>query len=1245
VEIDVLEPNEELKGYPSLQQGVVAATLGDLGVPVYSFVPVLPTQTPGEIIEFSDFGSDFEAAEEITISEYDKDGDGFIGIENGGTDCNDLDPTIYPNAFDPCGDNIDQDCDNFIEFPDGAFCQPMNVTLNIPDVSSRFICYNEDDAGIFAECCGYDLNKCYNQVPKGRRQGAVLTTIEEFQEGCAANKNCVQKFGLVPRWSLDYYSFDIPISRTDSPISDWTPYSSFEFYIYLVDDYAMDVMILGSQYQGDGNRLDDYTLLFYQPVTEYVVNSPALGKWMHVIIPINDDRWIVQPTEVTHILLYADTQEVKDAGGRTKATIAGNTMNWENVVGIDRFFLRPQNPKFCAGTNTPGWIDDLDDDTLDVYDQPIGKIACQSTPTFGWTGSKCCGDDTDAQNKEYFADEVAGCWNGEMIPNDHSITNIEYELTYQIPTYSKEQIANIPAEYETQEFEYTISYFRNEVLPKFAYSSSVEIDLSKEIKDFGDIKAELPAITRLGSTYVIGEYIKEYKGFRYCPANYVAIGGGTYGDKGEMQRIICAPLIDNIRGENIIITEAIQFQLDGESNTETRTSYLFCPEDYALCGFYDNKDNDQRFRFLYCCRMFGAKTVRSSARTIYLPQRTEAWAEFCGTNEVICGVRRPDDDARYYCCDLVTTEKFMIYDDNKDIDTYFEPPAREGNHLADSSDSHIMAVSDNLQRTGRKQAFEATLTGTRRITKKFSVTCKSDRCVYPLPGAPTYTLIDLNPGEYNLTIDEDKKIIIAERVPQRIKFYEGEFYGCFAPDSMFDYGVEINNDAEACDALGSHFCSPSQGWNSNPEGAPSAGSRDTIKSTPEEYSIQSTSCCPSNYCWNGTFCVLSEVNLTSLINPLIQGDNIWRCLDGNWSLSIKRYTWDYSQSGFCPTTTQCLVDPTGDASFNNQPEKYDPTIVDIPQCIETGQFIEDHFCFNGTWSSRTKLIALQLLDIANKTGDIDNYTLFCDNYKNTLADYDYLAIEEYIRGKLVARPPISAYTCSDRINYVMPCVNNFCVLKFKDRSSGEQKVVFGTSLNKPINDPDFSFLRTLDQPTSYCNSLIGTKLGFRKCNNNPNIWYADALNSVIFSRTGVIVGDVNIIDAFLRLLFNPITSIINYVVDVIAPRAQPSGALIDYNFTRNVRDFNQLYVNRLLDISIKGIIEEPELDKKFVTINYADVPDDICLAVGIYDRAHPPAGDISCTKEGDVYYIISDKEIAFDLWTDLTSQLRLKYSP
>jgi len=89
----------------------------------------------------------------------------------------------------------------------------------------------------------------------------------------------------------------------------------------------------------------------------------------------------------------------------------------------------------------------------------------------------------------------------------------------------------------------------------------------------------------------------------------------------------------------------------------------------------------------------------------------------------------------------------------------------------------------------------------------------------------------------------------------------------------------------------------------------------------------------------------------------------YRCVSGDWIYSPLAFTWDSRQSGYCPRPTQCLVDTTGNASFNDQPLAF--FYGSTPQCIASGQSILDHHCSDGLWTSRTKIIALNLLNLVN----------------------------------------------------------------------------------------------------------------------------------------------------------------------------------------------------------------------------------------------------------------------------------------
>jgi hypothetical protein len=362
----------------------------------------------------------------------------------------------------------------------------------------------------------------------------------------------------------------------------------------------------------------------------------------------------------------------------------------------------------------------------------------------------------------------------------------------------------------------------------------------------------------------------------------------------------------------------------------------------------------------------------------------------------------------------------------------------------------------------------------------------------------------------------------------------------------------------------------------------------------------------------------------------IDNNTMYRCIHGNWSITSIRRTWDNTQEGFCPSPTQCLVDNNGNANNNNLPLTYKGSFyTSNPQCIETEQFIEDHICNNGSWSTRTKSLATELLALADSRGNQNDYAILCANYTSTLNRFEYLTaegikIENYIKVKYYEMGPLSRYTCSDDPLYLVPCVNNICILRYQDRFDDEEKIIAAASLNNAVDLTELSFLKTLDKDSTYCDSLIGTNSDFQKCSNDNTIWYSDKLNTLIFSKQGINLAPPSFLESFLNLFVNPIHSLLSFINPV---------AINVIPIVYEAQDYNNIYANVLGNKAITATFE-PAAENPFLAAKYTGFNQDICLAIERYDIAKfDSSGIISCNQSGNQFFV--------GLWDDLTTKLRI----
>ena len=409
-----------------------------------------------------------------------------------------------------------------------------------------------------------------------------------------------------------------------------------------------------------------------------------------------------------------------------------------------------------------------------------------------------------------------------------------------------------------------------------------------------------------------------------------------------------------------------------------------------------------------------------------------------------------------------------------------------------------------------------------------------------------------------------------------------------------------------CTTKGSFFCSFSEGW-SNAFSGTVASERNTTSSDPFG---KTKNCCHPHYCWNGTECVASLHDRPKEVYN-ISGNN-FRCVFGKWYVAPLKYDWLFNQTGYCPYPEQCLVDPNGNALFFNDPSKYspDPGYSDNPICINHSQYIFDHLCSGGNWTTRTRMLASILLNLTT-TGDY--FTLLCDNYSNVLPEPDLRL--DYIEGRSTfLTTPRTCFSFQTPV----PCVNNFCVLRFND--GGTEKTLFAVSLNKPINDSTNSFLYALGLSTTYCDNIVD----FDSCSGDNKLWYDRNLNAVFYSKQGI-----SMKKGFFSKVFDWFASIIRFITGTWKPKTI-LGNLVDLSSIEKHQNYDAMYIVKRSDKQILAIKEE-RINETYIIARLENVSVSVCDSLKGVSQTF-------CNQTGNLQTILSFNP---DVWKRII-QLRLK---
>jgi hypothetical protein len=174
-------------------------------------------------------------------------------------------------------------------------------------------------------------------------------------------------------------------------------------------------------------------------------------------------------------------------------------------------------------------------------------------------------------------------------------------------------------------------------------------------------------------------------------------------------------------------------------------------------------------------------------------------------------------------------------------------------------------------------------------------------------------------------------------------------------------------------------------------------------------------CCAGNSCWDGDECVEATTEHYYGGNDddvLDEGESVAICSEGTWQLDVPdKYDWYYNTDveaiSYCANQFSCVCSSNDDDDTYCTDGVYEDTDGFEVSYIEGGCttvkdfFKDDHLCesdavdsngdgtYEGLWTSRTKHLAFQMLEIATNVGT--DFTLYCDEYENAVNNYEQMS--------------------------------------------------------------------------------------------------------------------------------------------------------------------------------------------------------------------------------------------------------------
>jgi len=331
------------------------------------------------------------------------------------TECKYHNGTFYKSTDYSCkGSNI--------TVTTGGICCFGTVTLSNKkiveyqsDQNGAFRCFKQNSQNLLTQCC--QDTTCINK----KLLPVEYVKIVEFS-------NKIQSLGSVQNTILNFdrfngtikdYIYKLPISAGSYGYVDMMGYPNYlniSQFTFLEFDIAYNTPDLDLILNG-GTTLDNIQL---GKVSKFSTNGDAALRWHHIVINLTN--------YAPGITKFHNLKFINQNKDRQKAYILV-----DNIILVPYTIedLKYNSPNYYCTGGFQGWINELDpppsldptsnDWTWENYG-PY-QLTCDSQAAFGWTGTRCCGDDTKLDNYgEFYNDTERGCFNGSLITDNEALT-------------------------------------------------------------------------------------------------------------------------------------------------------------------------------------------------------------------------------------------------------------------------------------------------------------------------------------------------------------------------------------------------------------------------------------------------------------------------------------------------------------------------------------------------------------------------------------------------------------------------------------------------------------------------------------------------------------------------------------------------------------------------------------------------------------------------------------------------------